>query len=91
MIKELGEIIRLPEGDPRREVTFLDEVEVELNLPQTQRVGRPRSNWIITAMQTVWNHLELSNRISERECVCFDHRNHNHVNLVYGAGRIGKF
>ena len=72
MINSLGGVIRLPEGDPRREVTFLDKVEVEVNLPQTQRVGRPMSNWIITVMQTVCNHLELSNRISERECVCFD-------------------
>ena len=48
--KLLGDIIRRDENDPIRQVTLTGD---ELNLQQTNRVGRPRVNWSILNMMRI--------------------------------------
>ena len=91
MIKELGEVIRLPPGDPRRDVTFLDDEGLELNLPPVNRVGRPKNHWTISTMQRIWHQLELNKRTSETQQQEFYHTNETHLGLIYAVGTLKEF
>ena len=55
-IKMLGDTIRRPKNDPIRAVTMSDD---ELDLPEKNRIGRPRINWAILNMTMVWNKPEI--------------------------------
>ena len=57
-IKLLGEIIRLPDKDPLRRVTFR-EATAESLLPAIRRVGRPRGHWAMKTMENDWKTNEL--------------------------------
>ena len=57
-IKLLGEIIRLPDQDPLRRVTFR-EATAEPLLPAIRRVGRPRGHWAMKTMENAWKTNEL--------------------------------
>ena len=91
MIKELGEVIRLPPGDPRRDVTFLDDEGLELNLPPVNRVGRPKNHWTISTMQRIWHQLELIKRTSETQQQDFYHTNETQLGLIYAVGTLKEF
>ena len=88
--KELGEIIRLPITDPRRKVTFTDELTTP-NLPEVNRVGRPRENWIITTMAKVWVDLNLDIRNQSNRGQQFDPQNNAHLEEIRLAAEAGDF
>jgi hypothetical protein len=52
-IKLLGHIIRAPNNDPLRQVTFKDNT-AERPERGTLRVGRPKQNWIKATKEAVW-------------------------------------
>ena len=52
--KLLGHILRAPDTDPMRQVTFRGESGSPL-LADKNRVGRPRLHWTIETMSQAWN------------------------------------
>ena len=76
-IKELGEVIRLPSEDPRRQVTF-DDDGVAPKLPAINRVGRPRAHGATMTRERIWNTINL-------DTVPFDVNNPNHLKIIQDA------
>jgi hypothetical protein len=87
---ELGEIIRLPEDDPRKEVTFKSGLH-QLNIPETNRVGKPKTQWAIETMKRIWKEKELGQRCEQHPDVHFDYKNDCHLSIIYQAGVDGEF
>ena len=81
-IKELGEVIRLPNEDPRRQVTF-DDDGVAPKLPAINRVGRPRAHWATMTMERVWKQMNLDTP--------FDVNNSNHLKIIQDAAEAEHF
>ena len=79
--KLLGDIIRRAANDPIRQVTLTGD---ELNLPQSNRIGRPRVNWSILNMTRVWDLEEVGKRDTFGEAA-FDHKKKDHVEFIIDA------
>ena len=76
-----GDIIRRVENDPIRQVTMTGD---ELNLPEINRIGRPRVNWAIINMARAWE-LEEVGKHSRFGEDAFDHKNKDHVEFITSA------
>ena len=90
-IQEMGEVIRAPGGDPRRQVAFSDDGSLTLKLPFNKRVGRPRTNWAISVMEHIWQKLSLNTRIDVAQNQDFDMKNPEHIELVIACAEAKEF
>ena len=79
--KLLGDIIRRAANDPIRQVTLTGD---ELNLPQSNRIGRPRVNWSILNVTRVWDLEDVGKRDTFGEAA-FDHKKKDHVEFIIDA------
>ena len=89
-MKELGEVIRLPNEDPRRQVTLVDD-GVCPKLTEFSRVGRPRTNWAIITMERVWNSLQIHDRKTETKCQTLNVNNSIHLSMILEAAELNEF
>ena len=83
-----GEILRRPENDPVRETILKGEM---WNLPEIQRVGRPRVNWIIETAKNVWAERELFHSLKGRAKCEFDPKNQIHIETIVSAADLNIF
>ena len=83
-IEELGEIIRLPREDPRRQVT-LEEEGAKPNLPPVNRIGRPRAQWTLIAMERAWNTVKLDETSEETKGQSMNINNQKHFDIILDA------
>ena len=92
-IKDLGEIIWLPDDDPRRQVTLSEGEMGELvpNLPECRRVGRPRTNWIETIMGRIWKKLPLDVRSEWTRGQTFSIKKDAHLRSIIEAAQLEEF
>jgi hypothetical protein len=88
--RELGEIIRLKDGDIRRRVTLL-EGSAEPNLPILKRAGRPKTHWTLLTMERVWEDLMLANRSQLTTGQAFDSTKNSHLDIIEEAARANEF
>ena len=89
-MKELGEVIRLPNEDPRCQVTLVDD-GVAPKLPEYNRVGRPRTNWAIITMERVWNSLQVHDRTIETKGQKFNVNSSIHLRMILEAAELNDF
>ena len=89
-IKELGEIIRLEDEDPRKQVTFIQGTKT-FNIPTKNRVGGPKTQWAIDTMKQAWDSLELAIRCEEDANAKFNYKQKTHIETVYDAALSNEF
>ena len=69
--RTLGEVLRQDQEDNRRKVTVAriqkEGEEIKLKLPDKNRVGRPRTNWLIGTAERVWGELKETEEARGRE------------------------
>ena len=80
----------MPTGDPLRKVTFVGE-STRPNLPEMNRIGRPRVNWTIGAMSRVWEELQLDKANESTEGQKFNYENEKHLETILEAARAELF
>ena len=81
--------MRLPVGDPRRQVTLLDD-GVAPKLPEVKRVGRPRTHWATITMERIWDKMKLHERL-EPQNQQFDVHNPKHLDHIEFAAEMHEF
>ena len=74
----LGQIIRMPNESPRKQVTLIDST---LNIPIKNRVGKPRVHWAIVNMGRAWRLPELQTTATFSG-EPFDYKNKKHVQYM---------
>ena len=89
-MKELGEILRLENNDPRRQVTFIGDTAIP-NLPPLKRIGRPKTQWALTVLNDIWEGCALHERAQGTHNQCFDPRNENHMDIILESAREKEF
>ena len=89
-MKELGEVIRLLNEDPRRQVTLVDHGICPKH-PECSRVGCPRTNWATKTVERVWNSLQIHDRKTETTCQQFNVNNFSHLSMILEAAGLNEF
>ena len=81
--KLLGHIIRTSNEDPLRQATLKPNT-ARPHVPEVRRVGRPRTHWVESTMDHVWETLE-DMRIQQKDFELwgnFDPRNVTHCEWI---------
>ena len=83
----LGQIIRMPNESPLKQVTLIDST---LNIPIKNRAGKPRVHWAIVNMGRAW-HLPELQTTATFSGETFDFKNKKHVEYMIQSAKISLF
>jgi len=87
--RTLEEVLGLEANDNRRKVTITskegDEERERLKLPDKNRVGRPKTNWLIGTAEMLWKG--IGDSIGETGGEEFNHKNANHTKILINKAK----
>jgi len=85
----LEEVLRQEEDDNRRKVTVTkkgsEEEREALKLPDKNRVGRPKTNWLIGTAGMLWK--EIGNSTGEIRREEFNYKNAHHTHILINKAK----